>query len=89
MIDRDLREQLLRYAGLEGTELGEACRTMCDLSRYQYYMSDRFVHHLMYEMKEQLQNFVENCEIIEKSENVNRTYQELSWKSPDTTTDDD
>ena len=69
------REKLRKYSRIEGTEIGETCHLMCDLSTYTDYVSETFLEALLTEMQGQLAFFEENFKIKEKKE----TYQKRFW----------
>jgi hypothetical protein len=71
----DLRE----YATLEGSEIGEYCNLLLAISEYRSMQSDSFSKALVEEMEEQLKNFQENCEIVEKEVTSTHLVKELEW----------
>ena len=77
-----LREQckeLEEYAELMNDELGELCTILSRLSSYSDYYSDEFGDALVKEIKDQLQNIVENARVVEEEETITRTVRSLEW----------
>lgn len=82
MVEYEDIEKLQEYSEMEGNELGDACRILCQLNRFCDYLSDEFVAALEKEFYEQLQNFTENTEIIERKveRTIIETIVELKWR---------
>lgn len=74
---RKKAEKLMEYANLEGSEIGEACRLLCDLAGYTDYIGDDLAEHLEKEIEFQLLHFQVNSKIVEKT--VKHSYKELEW----------
>ena len=73
-------EELVKYAELEGSEIGELCLLLYDISRYfPYILSESFEEEIKKEVKNQLQNFKDNCTIVDKFEEVTEKWKELEW----------
>ena len=76
-----LAENLESYAELEGTELGEACCNLAQVSRYPDYLSEKFMKAVIKEMKKQLKNFEDNAEIKYETHNVTSSVKFLEWRN--------
>lgn len=61
----ELSEDLQKFAELEGTEVGEYWRILCDLSQKEYVMGDELATAVRKEIEDQLEYIAENCEIVE------------------------
>lgn len=76
----DDREELEMYANLEGTELGEFCRLLCQIEHYGSMMiTDKFSAAVADEIKTQLSNFKEHTTILTFDEAYTREIKELEW----------
>jgi hypothetical protein len=84
MIDFDTlqltAEKLQKYAEIDGSEIGELCISMIQLSRYSDYVSEEFVDALYAEMVSQLENFEECATIVETEETFTRKVVYLEWE---------
>lgn len=72
-------KQLKEYAELEGSEVGEVCNLLLQITSYRSYVSDEFIESLEKEMKAQLKNFKDNCKIITRKVKSTQTIKELDW----------
>lgn len=73
--------ELLKYVELEGTEIGEVCTHLIDTYDYPDYISKEFKIALEKELKEQLQNFKDNCIIISLDPHIStHIVKDLVWK---------
>ncbi len=63
---KELSDELLNYADLEGTELGEYWRLIAELNSYYYCTSPKFYSALEKELKYQLKFAKENFEVVEE-----------------------
>lgn len=75
LLVKDLEE----YVQLEGSEIGEACSLLCQLSHYAYCLDDKFVKALDKELASQLKMFREQCTIVEVEEVSTHKYKQLDW----------
>ena len=71
--------ELMDYALLEGSELGEACMHLDDLAGYDYCLSDEFVDALKKETAKQLDMFKTLSRIVEKEETYTHKVKSLEW----------
>lgn len=78
---RGLVNQLRTYTELSNDEWQEAMDALCDLARYEYLLSDDFVAMLTDEIRDNLQNCLDNAEIIEEevTETYTRKVRTLEW----------
>jgi len=76
---RDIAQQLSEYADLEGSELGEVCAGLIQLTYYTSYLDNEFVKALRKEVEDNLTSFKEGSKIV--TEEVTRTATEttLEW----------
>lgn len=74
---------LEKYTSLEKSSPSEACELITQLIGYPDYISTEFYNALKKELFEQLEHYKENCEIIEKEEEIKYTQKlkELKWKN--------
>lgn len=72
-------EELMRYIELDNSEVGEACTYLCDLYRYDYVVSKPFFELLKEEIVAQLNNFKDNCKVVEEIKVVEHTVTKLVW----------
>ena len=75
----EIREKLKEYADWEGTEIGEMCATLIQLSHYLDYMSESFQKELCNELKSQLDMFETSTKIVERTQTFTRTVKDLEW----------
>ena len=75
----EICKELNKYAEIEGTELGEVCRLLISTAGYVSYVGDSFYESLVVELQNQLDNFKEHAEIVEKTETREVKYRELEW----------
>jgi hypothetical protein len=75
-----MREELIEYSDLEGTELGESCARLCAMSHYSDYVSESFYAAVIEEMKNQLAMFKRETNIVETTETYTRKVVDLEWK---------
>lgn len=80
MLNPDILNDLIKYADIEGTEIGEVCILLTDIARYPDYVSEEFYHALEKEIMSQLKYFKENSEIVEREETFTRKMVELAWR---------
>lgn len=86
MIDTDIdnirgvAHELSKYAEYEGTEVGETCIALIQVSRYYSYLSDEFLAALYLELTSQLDNFKEYATIVEHEETFTRTVVSVEWE---------
>lgn len=59
--------ELVEYAKLDGTELGETCFDLAQLSESISFLSEPFQQALQLELRHQLTNFKEHSKIITKT----------------------
>lgn len=79
----EIIEKLQKYIDLDGTELGDCASSLIALyESYVDYVSPKFLRALELELKDQLNNFEENCEIVEREieKKEVRKVKELVWK---------
>lgn len=79
----EIIEKLQEYIDLDGTELGGGASSLIELyESYMDYLSPEFVKALKLELKDQLNNFEENCKIVEREieKKEIRKVKELVWK---------
>jgi hypothetical protein len=76
--DKDL-EDFEMYTNLDGSEIGEVCGLLLQLSRYRNYISDEFQKAVEVEILYQLENFREYSEIITSTETYSREVKTLEW----------
>lgn len=74
-----LTEELKKYLELEGTEIGEACSSLVNLTHHLDYVSDEFEEALIKELKAQLNNFKTNYRIVECKKMVEHKYLDLEY----------
>jgi len=72
---RDLEE----YAGLEHAEYGEYCMHLISISTYSYTMSETFAIALYDEMKEQLDWYKSNTDIVQEEETFKQVVTKLRY----------
>lgn len=81
MIDTNKIAELQKYADLSGDELGELCSCLCRLARYtSYCISETFEKALDKEVCEQLENFRNFSEIVEREVTNTQKVAELEWE---------
>jgi hypothetical protein len=73
-------QQLVEYANLDGSELGEACSILIQMWDYRDYISNEFKEALEKELKTQVKNFKDNCKIVTKKVKLTQVVKELEWK---------
>ena len=78
MIDKQV-EELLEYAEIESTEIGELCISLCETYNNRVYASEDFQEALKQEILSQLENFKENCTIVEKSQKFHGKWKVIQW----------
>lgn len=77
-----LCEELDEYAKLEGTEIGETCEALIQLTSFLDYVSVKFRKSLEVEISRQLKNFKDNSKIIEREVNMKVfKVRELEWNN--------
>jgi hypothetical protein len=76
---QQLSAELMPYAELEGSEVGEVCDLMVQLSGYEPYISAAFSKALEKEMTSQLKYFKANTKIVEEIEEVKHPVKRLEW----------
>lgn len=76
----ELQAELEEYAAYEGTELGEVCEAIINVSRNLDYISEEFADAVVKEIQSQLVNFKENFEWVEREETITRKYKDLEDK---------
>ena len=73
-------QDLIFYACLEGSEIGELCGVLELIYRFRsYYLSNNFEKAIENEIKAQLLNFKEHTNIIEEKITTERNTKELEW----------
>jgi len=77
MKNQELSAELKTYAELDGTEVEEACLSLCHLVGYPDYVSDEFYEALMTEIMRQLVGFKECTKIVEYEETYTRKVRDL------------
>lgn len=75
-----LCDKLKEYADLENDEIGEVCQIMIDLTGYISYVSEDFYKALIKEIKDKLEFFKENTEIVENPVTFHKKVRDLEWK---------
>ena len=78
---QEVCRQLLEYAELENDELSETVQALCYLYRREGLLEKSFYAELKKELDEQLKNYKENCEIVEREETRVIKYTELVWRN--------
>lgn len=78
-MSKSYRNQLLRYAKLEGSELGEALHLLCRLHAYSDYLSPEINKSIREEIKEQLVLMKEHTKIVKHKYTTKSHYDELVW----------
>jgi len=78
MIEEEIQE-LEKYLRLEGTEIGDACAALLNVSYYPDYVSKEFQKAIEKEIKSQLEMFKEQTRIVEREETYTRKVVELEW----------
>ncbi len=76
---RKLANELTKYSELEGSEVGEICHLLIQITNFPDYISDDFKEALKKEMKAQLQNFKDNCKIVTKKVKYSEIVKTLEW----------
>lgn len=78
---RGLVDQLRTYSELANDEWQEAMEALCHLARYEYLLSDEFVISLTEEIRNNLQNCIDNAVITEEevTETFTRKIKTLDW----------
>jgi L-fucose mutarotase/ribose pyranase (RbsD/FucU family) len=76
----ELHEELQKYIDIDGTEIGEACSALVNLSRYPDYISEECLVAVVKEMQTQLEMFKELCTIVETEETYTHKVVDLVWK---------
>lgn len=71
--------QLEEYAELEGSEIGESCMYLISLYRRRDYLSNHFINAVELEIDYQLDNFKENCRVVERESTHKYIIKELEW----------
>ena len=72
-------EELEKYGELEGSELGEAIRGLCDLANNSDYVSKDFAKSIEKEVNHQLNYFKKNTKITTNTSTNTYTYEKLEW----------
>ena len=72
-------EELEKYAELEGSELGEAIKGLCDLANNSDYVSKDFAKSIEKEVNYQLNYFKKNTKIVTNTRTETYEYEELDW----------
>lgn len=72
-------QKLCEYAEADGSELGDAIDALIALSRYDYILSESLNDLIQKEMESQLENFQENCEIVEEIVATEYKVVSLEW----------
>ena len=75
----EIAEKLREYYDLQMDSMSEAVQTLCHLSSYPDYLSDEVYAAVVKEMRAQLKNYEENCEIVEIEDTITRSFVELRW----------
>ena len=73
------RNELEKYAILEGSEIGELCIALLHVANFASYMGDDFHAALVEEIKGQLEMFKNDTKIIETERTHTEKYTELEW----------
>ena len=73
------RNELEKYAKLEGSEIGELCELLLTIANYGSYMGDEFHSALVEEIQSQLEMFKIQTKIVETEKTYNEKYTELEW----------
>lgn len=76
---QDLCEKLREYTRISNDEVSEVCDYLIEISNYTYVLSEEFIKSLTNEIKSQLKNYMDNSEIIERKETLERVTKELIW----------
>lgn len=71
--------KLETYARLDGTETGEMLMHLLALHGYGPYLSSEFAHALEVEISKNLAWFDANTVIVERTEEITRSYRELQY----------
>jgi hypothetical protein len=71
--------ELMPYAELEGSEVGEVCDLMIQLSGYSPYISPALSKALEKEMAVQLKFFKANSRIVKEIEKIEQPVKRLEW----------
>lgn len=77
---RDVASAIEPYMDLEGSELGEAVRSVINLLYYYYCISDELWDTLMKEAEQMLKTFQEDFEIVEEEYTTTHKSRELREK---------
>lgn len=72
-------EELQKYGDLDGCELGDLCRSLCQVAQFPSYTSDEFNDALHKEMRRQLDEFKMYSKIVETKETITHTVVSLEW----------
>ena len=75
----ELQDKLTEYAAFEMTSQSEMIMALCAVSQHPDYVSDEFLAALVQEMKNRLQDYISNTEIIETEETFTRKVVSLEW----------
>jgi len=75
-----LVQDLQHYSDIDGTEVGDTCRYLCELVSCTPYLSDEFNTALTQEIQDQLDNFKSNAVIVEEVETIKQTSRRLEWR---------
>jgi len=76
---QDLCEKLSEYTRISNDEVSEVCDYLIEISNYTYVLSEEFIKSLTNEIKSQLKNYMDNSEIVERKETLERVTKELIW----------
>lgn len=75
---QEIKEKLIDFAELEGTELGEYCVALCELHHYYYMMEKNILfENLEKEIIKQVKYFEDNFKVVKREETYTRKYIEL------------
>jgi len=72
-------DELKEYAELDGTELGEVCDSLIQLTHFGDYISEEFMESLETEIISQLENFKLNTTISKRVVTTQCVVKELEW----------
>jgi len=74
-----LVQELQNYSDIDGTEVGDTCRYLCELVSCTPYLSDEFNAALIQEIQDQLDNFKDNAVVVEEIEIIKQPTRRLEW----------
>ena len=78
-IAMELVDSIEEYLEHECDSHQEALQLMCQLAGYPDYIDDKFYDHLIEKLQEELQMYKDHTEIVERTETITITHQELVW----------